>query len=186
MSVPQSCWMHRSWLFLDTVWVWKTYSTAAIQFTITDISKNQLLWMSLIFSTLGRIFPKNKKSLWCSQIDQKCKNGQYPIQLSRNGSFLTQQPPQSIYNSSNIPVAISPSIAALLWCWIMERDAPQSCIHTYHNFSSSHSGCYWDVTAMYYFFFFLSCRGAVSFSLPIATSSSCFHRHTGSNEILDF
>lgn len=23
ISVPQSCWMRRSWPFLDTVWVWK-------------------------------------------------------------------------------------------------------------------------------------------------------------------
>lgn len=49
VSVPQSWWMHRSWLALDTAWAWKTWSTTATQFIITDISENQLLWMSSFF-----------------------------------------------------------------------------------------------------------------------------------------
>lgn len=91
------------------------------------------------------------KSLWCSQFEEKCKNGHYPNTTVVKKELSDIVTTSLNTNSSNIPVAISPSIVALLWCWMMEQDAPQSCIHTNAS-SCSHNGCYGVILAMHYFF----------------------------------
>jgi len=87
LSVPQSCWMCRNWLFLDTAWVWKTWNSKSIQSLITYRSENKLLWSPQFVPTLSCAFLKNENHSGVHRFTRNAKMDTIPFSCVEMGSF---------------------------------------------------------------------------------------------------